>query len=287
MCRLTILKDGEASASSARLRAWSLTSYLRFDLAAKHAMVDVIAFVPTEMTVDFALDAFMVIEDVRKLPEETCMRDGRKWKRIPCVVLSENTYMPYHFVLREAGVPIVRDSIRFTFDSTVYQLQRVVDKYYETVLADYQKVGILVDFEHGRCRVKWAYRKKDHLAETEYYTHRQTVGKLTDYVTVHREEAGIAYEARLFEELINDPEARERDLQRFFEQHPAFLMDAMQGVPISHRPRFVEPKNWTPDFVVPSAAVTATTRRSVQLTELKGPHAPVLSGKMHVDCPMT
>ena len=96
-------------------RAWSLTSYLHFDLSARHAMVDVIAFLPTEMIVDYALKAFMVIEDVRKLPEECCMRDGRKWKRVPCVVLSENTYMPYHFLLREAGVPIVRDSYKVHF----------------------------------------------------------------------------------------------------------------------------------------------------------------------------
>ena len=64
-----------------------------------------------------------------------------------------------------------------------------MDKYYEAVLADYQKVGILVDCEHGRCRVKWAYRKKDPFGETEYYHSSADRRKLTDYVTVHRDEA--------------------------------------------------------------------------------------------------
>ena len=43
----------------------------------------------------------------------------------------------------------------------------------------------------------------------------------------------------------------------------------------------MEPKDWTPDFVVPSIAATGVLQRSIQLTELKGVHAPVLSGKMH------
>ena len=77
------------------------------------------------------------------------------------------------------------------------------------------------------------------------------------------------------------PGTRERDLQRFFEQHPAFLMDAMRGVPIAHKPRFANPKDWTPDFVLPSAAETPGGDRSVDLTELKGVHAPLLSGKLH------
>ncbi|MGB8522327.1 MAG: Shedu anti-phage system protein SduA domain-containing protein [Candidatus Acidiferrales bacterium] len=265
----------------ATTKVWSLTSYLLLDLAAKHAMVDVIVFLPDEIMDDYAMQTLVVVEDVRKLPESCCMRDGRKWKKIPCVALSESRFMPYWHLLVEAGVSIVQYSTRFSFDPTAYQLQKVVDKYYEQVLADYRKVGILVDCEHGRCRVKWAYQKKDPFGEAEYYHSPADRRRLKDYVTVHRDKAGIAYEACLFEELINDPKTRERDLQRFFEQQPAFLKDAMQGVPISHSPRFVTPRDWTPDFVVPSVAATADSRRFVQLTELKGVHVPVLSGAMH------
>lgn len=260
---------------------WSLTSYLRLDLAAKHAMVDAIALFPSEIILDYAAECRRVVEDVRELPENCCMRDGRKWKRIPFVALSENRFIPGWHLLHDAGVPIVQYSSRLSLESTIYQLQRIVDKYFDRALSDYQKVGFLVDCDHGRCRVKWAYRRKDPAAETEYYHSSADRRRLTEYVTVHRNEDGIAYEARLFEELINDRKTSERDIQKFFEQHPAFLMDAMQGVPIPHRPILRDPKGWTPDFVLPSMTETKDTNRVVQLAELKGVHVPLLSGKVH------
>jgi hypothetical protein len=142
-------------------------------------------------------------------------------------------------------------------------------------------VGILVDYEHGRLRVKWALQKRDLSAENELYYAPGDRRKLSEYVTVHREVMGIAHDAELFEELINDPKTRERHLHRFLEQNPSFLMDAMQGIPISHRPRFVKPKGWTPDFVLPSVAATPDGDRTVRVTELKGVHAPVLSETLH------
>src|SRR5437879_5231128 len=138
----------------------SLTSFLRFDLAAKHASVDVISFwINNSFAVNYGLQCAAVIEDIRKLPESCCMGDGRKWKKIPCVVLSESNYLDGWQHLRAADVPVVRYSLHdnyHRFDATLRQLRRVVEEYQERVLADYSKVGILVDCENGRCRVKWA-----------------------------------------------------------------------------------------------------------------------------------
>ena len=264
-------------------KPWYLSAYLLLDMSAKHALVDLIAFLPDIMGDSHPQRSRAVIDDVRALPESCCMRDGRKWKRIPCVVLCESEYEAGAWCLREARIPTVQFSTvdnYWHFDRTLKQLQNIVDKYQERVLEGYQQVGILVDYERGRYRVKWAYQQRDPDAENEYYYAPADRRKLKDYITVHRDVAGIAYEAKLFEELINAPETRERDLQRFLEQHPAFLMDAMQGIPISHRPRFARPKAWTPDFVVPPVA-TLDGSRSVELTELKGVHAPLLTGKQH------
>lgn len=267
---------------------WSLTGYLRLDLAATNALVDVIAFLPADhvdgFIEDYAWRCLWVIEQIRALPESCCMRDGRKWKKVPCVVLAQRYHLGSVGPVRDAGVPIAVYSPQYSsvyFRLTLGKLQEVVNDYQERVLSQYQKVGILVACEHGRCQVKWALEKKAQSLENEYYHSSADRRKLKTYITVHRDVAGIEYEARLFEELINDPKTRERDLHRFFEQHPAFLMDAMRGVPISHQPRLAKPKDWTPDFALPPAAVPPGSERSVQLAELKGVHVPLLTGQLH------
>ena len=214
------------------------------------------------------------------------MEDGRKWKRIPCVVLHEPGYLgSIGALLSNEGVPIVQYSqpshtSSSAFGKTLRRLQDIVDAYYGQVLSNYQKVGLLVDCDHGRCRVKWALQKKGN-GEDEYYYSSADRRRLSDFVTVHRDLVGIEYEAKLFEELINDPKTRERDIHPVLEQNPAFLMGAMGGVPISHKPRFAKPKDQTPDFVLPPSATLPGNDRVVELAELKGPHAPLLTGKLH------
>jgi hypothetical protein len=266
----------------------SLIGYLRFDLSASHALVDIVAFLPSDFG-DFMGDqVFWVlnrIEKLRELPASCCMRDGRKWNKIPCVLLNEDRYVYAMDLLLGAGVPRVQYASHhnyFIFEMiTLRELRRAVENYQKQVLASYHTVGILVDEERGRLRVKWALQKRDLWAENEYYYAQGDRRRLSDYVTVHRDVLGIAHDAQLFEELLNDPKTRERHLQRFFEQNPAFLMDAMRGVPISHRPRFVQPKDWTPDFVLPPTVATPDGDRLVHLTELKGVHVPLLSETLH------
>jgi hypothetical protein len=47
-----------------------------------------------------------------------------------------------------------------------------------------------------------------------------------------------------------DKNVSEPQLHAFFEQHPAFLMEARMGIPISHTPNFVNPKGYKPDFAL-------------------------------------
>jgi hypothetical protein len=163
---------------------------------------------------------------------------------------------------------------------TMDRLREIVDEYQKRVLAEFEKAGILVAYEHGRFRVRWALRKKDLYAESEYYHAGSDRRKLKNYITVHREPAGIAHDAEIFEQLINSPDTRERDLQKFFEENPAFLMDAMQGVPIAHKPRFASPAGQTPDFLIPPVAAL-NEERPVKVVELKGVHEELLTGKLH------
>src|SRR5580704_6071807 len=108
---------------------WSLSAYLLLDLSAKHALVDLIAFLPDIMEDSHPQRSRAVIEDVRALPESCCMRDGRKWKRIPCVVLCESEYEAGAWCLHEARIPAVPyapvDNY-WHFGRTLKQLQNIV-----------------------------------------------------------------------------------------------------------------------------------------------------------------
>jgi Domain of unknown function (DUF4263) len=267
------------------IHRWLLTGFLRFDLAASRSLVDLVAFWPTDLIgLDYHMSCVAIVEELRSLPENCCMSDGRKWKKIPCVILSESPMFGYNRVTSAGEVRVVLYSQHdgyIPFRMTVQALQQVVERYQARVLEDYVKVGILVNYEHGRYRVRWALQRRDPNAQTDYYYASRDTRRLARFVTVHRDAAGVEYEAKLFEQMINSPETIERDLQRFFEQHPAFLMDCMQGVPVAHRPRFASRKGWAPDFSVSPALPNPTSARSIQLLELKGVNVPLLSGRLH------
>ena len=58
------------------------------------------------------------------------------------------------------------------------------------------------------------------------------------WVTVKRDDQGLRHDVDIFQYLL-DTNAGETEMHRFFEQHPAFLMEALLGMPLSpHRPVF-------------------------------------------------
>ena len=270
----------------------TLTSFLRFDPAASQALVDVIVFL---MMIDVTLErateceaVAAVVGEIRRLPPGCCLRDGRKWSKLPAVALASMTFRGieklnavdaswhrYNGCLSNEDIRLLDDVFRHLDDS--------VGAYRQQLLQNYIKVGILVDYSDGRFRVKSAFhRKRDRrLAENDYYFGPADRRRLAKYVTVHRDVSGITYEARLFEDLINAPNTRERDLQHFLESHPAFLMDALHGIPMPHAPVFARPRGWTPDFTLPSTASLRPGQQVVQVAELKGVHVPLLSGHLH------
>jgi hypothetical protein len=69
-------------------------------------------------------------------------------------------------------------------------------------------------------------------------------------------------------------------MHRFFEENPAFLSDALLGIPLSHRPVLANPARFTPDYsVVPILGTRPNS--TVQIVELKGPAEKTLTGKRH------
>jgi hypothetical protein len=276
-----------------------IVRYLMFAPTSEFAAIDAIVFLEPNMSMGFAegpdgrlvplmtpweghcLNA-MISERIRNLPETCAMRDGRKWKRIPQIVLTKDGYR--HRAYAGLDVEFVRDDTELFFHGysariTWNKIEKVVNRYHVRAMREYERVGFLVIAEHGLYRVKRAFRKKN-ANESEFYYGGKDRRRFKGYVTIGREQEGVDYEAALLEQLLNDPNAGERELHHFFEEHPDFLAEAMMGVPISHEPYFATNKQM-PDFAV-SPVLPRESGDRVTLLELKGPEANVLASKRHL-----
>jgi hypothetical protein len=266
-----------------------LTSYLRLDRSSSLALVDaIVCAAETDMiawespTVDSMLSfpitrALKLAEDVRALPENCAMRDGRKWKSLPFVILHNAASYELTPEMREdthAHLVVQRGT-----DVTLRQIQTIVDEYQNRVLEDYRSVGIIIRFENGRAQIGAALRKKDPHIESEFYYAAADRRTNTGWVTVKRDSEGLRNDVELFQHLI-DIGANETRMHQFFEEHPALLMEARMGIPISHRPNFVRPSDWKPDFAF-SPILGPQSDRMIELLELKGPMEKTLSREQH------
>ena len=279
-----------------------LVRYLLFAPAAERASIDAIVFLQPNMSVGFAQGPdgrltlspeitpweahyynAAIADQIRNLPETCAMRDGRKWKRIPQIVLTEHglRYQAYdgldvEFVTDVTELMLFRG---YCTPITWSKIEGIVNQYHRRAMSEYERVGFLVTVDRGLYRVRRAFRKKNS-RESEFYFGGKDRRRFRGFVTIGREREGADYEAWLFEQLLNGPKAGERELHRFFEEHPDFLAEVMMGVPISHQPYFVGNKQ-TPDFSI-SPILPRGSNESVKLLELKGPEASVLASKRYL-----
>jgi hypothetical protein len=67
-------------------------------------------------------------------------------------------------------------------------------------------------------------------------------------------------------------------MHKFFEEHPAILMEARNGIPISH-PNFNRPQGWKPDFAI--SPILGPMNDEIELLELKGPEEKIVTRGFH------
>jgi hypothetical protein len=159
------------------------------------------------------------------------------------------------------------------------RIQEIVDEFQDRVLDDYQNLGIMVRFEKGRAQIVPALKPKDALAESEYYYAPRDRRYNKRWVTVKRDSQGLRHDIELFQMLL-DKRASETEMHRFFEAHPAILMEARMGIPISHGPRFSSPEGQTPDFSF-LPILGPHDHKGVDVLELKGPGESTLTTGLH------
>jgi hypothetical protein len=132
---------------------------------------------------------------------------------------------------------------------------------------------------NGHVQICPAFKKKDSAAESVYYYSSADKRSKRSWVTVKRDREGLKHDVEMFHCLM-DQQRSEREMHRFLEEHPAFLMEAFLGVPVSHRPRFVQPNGDTPDYSI-LPIIGKIDSSAIGLLELKGPGEEILKGKHH------
>ena len=267
-----------------------LTSYLRFSPASTLALIDAIICAADTVGLiswregpeyNFPLEqALWLAEDVRDLPESCAMRDGRKWRSIPFIILPN----PAQFErideiekLTHANIlPLVANRHPLI---ALKLIQRIVNEHQNRILQDYVCFGILVREKNGHIQVSPALRKKKPEIESEYYHLPADRRNNKGWITVRRDYQGLRHDVELFEELI-EKNVCESQLHSFFEQHPAFLMEARMGIPISHSPNFTRPKDYKPDFAL-SPILGSQEDELIELLELKRSGEKTLTKGLH------
>lgn len=267
-----------------------LAAYLHFYPAASLALTDAIVCLAVAQPIAWEGDgptlqwpvttAVKFAQDVRNLPESCAMRDGRKWRAIPFVIIRSPAgyYELTAELLRDTHAQFVIQYANFP-SVTLRQIKNIVDAYQDRVLEEYVKLGIMIRMEKGRAQIGPALRRKNSGIESEYYYPPADRRNNRGWVTVRRDSDGIRYDVELLQALI-DRRATEREMHKFFEEHPAILMEARLGIPISHQPRFTRPAGETPDFAF-SPILGPYDAQPLELMELKGPGEETLARSHH------
>lgn len=257
-----------------------LMGYLKFDAVSQRAAVDAIlckADTDPEGVATYSLPrALKLAADFRQLPESCAMRDGRKWKSIPFIVISEQPYyFGYPDEIRRLNVTLIHPT---PYPQQILSnVKDAVDDYLRRILEDYRQLGIMFTFEKGRARIAPALKKKDPEMESAYYYAPADRRNNRGWVTVMRDQEAIAADVEIFQRLI-DMRVSEREMQRFFEENPFFLSQLRLGIQVPH-PSY-RTYRWSPDFAFTSI-LGASDIKEIDLLELKGPAEELLNNHKH------
>lgn len=255
-----------------------LLDYLRVDPRSRWAAVDAIvckADTDPEGGATYTLPrALKVADEFRNLPESCAMRDGRKWKSIPFIVISDQPNdFGYPKAIGEPKVTLIGPSHVAT--DILRKINDIVDEYIKKVLEDYEDLGLVISFEKGRARIGPALKKKNPEMESAYYWAPGDRRNNKRHVTVMRDGDGLRADVALFQQML-DMGAGERAMQRFFEDNPFFLTQARMGVQIAHLSYATN--RWSPDFAFTSI-LGVTEAKNIEVLEIKGPGEALLNAQ--------
>jgi hypothetical protein len=222
--------------------------------------------------------ALSLAQQIRSLPNETAMFDGRKWAAIPLILIcSGNSHSAVLEALAAAPHPMLND-LRVEKPSDENNLGGdtilgTIESYRLKLLSAFDDMGFIVRYEAGRFIVGPAYKPRKELEDQYYFGASDK--RPNGFTTLHKDHIGLQLEVEQFEALINREDIQEQQLQQFFEEHPHFL--STLHTPLPHvRLRNKNGKLLIPDFVL--KPIVAQQRDSRwQVLELKLPQEQLLT----------
>jgi Domain of unknown function (DUF4263) len=255
------------------------SSQLTFDAIVMRA--DTLEF--TEAQTLFG-DVYAFFFDIRDLPPNMAMFDGKKWRSIPIVILKH--FFRDHFRRedfdRDERAYLEHDEYATStvdpHDENNYGADLIREKvtaYRQAVMSDLDNMGFIVRYERGRYTVASAFESREEL-ESRYYFGPADKRRPT-LVTVHRDNFGVQVEVEELESLINRPDVSEPELQKFFEAHPHFLSATHTLLPHVRLAKH-DGALLIPDFILkPIVAQQRDSRWEV--LDLKLPQVKLLAGR--------
>jgi len=269
--------------------SYELANYLRFGVNSSLARIDAIVCsadsIPMSfkkdgtVEINYSLDHAMIMSwEARDLPDSCTMSDGRKWRSLPFIIFHSPAD---HELAQRAAIETHAKLVlapRHHPPFLLAQIEKIVEQHHGLLLKDYEYCGIIVRLVKGRAQINPALKLKTGTVNTEHYNAAGDRRKSNGWVTFSRNREGLANDVELFEELLSR-KATETEMHKFFTEHPAILMEARKGVPVSHGISFTDPKNWRPDFAF--SPILGPLNFEIELLELKGPDEKTLTQRFH------
>lgn len=239
----------------------------------------IVCFTESDFAVDRELPPVSVVsaveKDLRSIPDDVAMPDGRKWKSVPFLMLVSELVLPGDVYFDRYQRKVLRYE---NIDHAFTLVDEGVRAYRQRLLDDLDNLGFLVKVENGRYRVGPALKPRPNLESELYYGRSdQRGGGDRHYVTIDRDLCGVQYEIELFEALINKADVSEGDLQRFFEANPHFLAIAQIAQALPHvRLEAEGGRLLIPDFVL--KPIIPKRDSNWRVLDLKTPQVKLLTG---------
>ncbi len=205
------------------------------------------------------------------------MFDGRKWKTVPFIVLT-NDFVPDN--LPETVTIVPPYFYHHAPWAIATFIKQQVDDYQEKLLGDFEWGGWLIRFESGHIQISNALKRKHPSEESRFYRPDQDLRpRKARWFTFKRDGEGLRNDVEIFRQML-DRKAGEEEMHLFFERNPQFLMEAMGKIPQSHQLRFDMPEGTTTDYTFHNIAGPYDGK--LDILELKGSSPSLLTRrKLH------
>lgn len=220
------------------------------------------------------------IRKIKSLHDDITVKYGLRVRHLPILVISGGGFQDALNLKQKEYPELSVLEKPVGIQELVSTVGDLIGRYRHELLSELQHLGMSVIWNHGRFSVLNTY------AIERKFDSKLIAGNIADATSVYTNIILVSHKHTLaqaavdeFEELINCRDVKEGDLQRFFEEHPEFLLgdeyDSYWAQP-SLKPRTTGPL-LRPDFIFKPATLTTLPWRWA-VVDIKRPNVPLVTG---------